>query len=101
MVAMSGCACAWRSQVRGGGGRYALSAKTRRHGALMQRHASCGARGDRVLRRHPHFACNRIDAIAQGCERPKRGSASFALRASRVVPHGCIKRTARVAEKYR
>ena len=62
--------------------------------------ASHGTLGDRALRGHPHRASSRIDAIAQGCERPKRGSASFALQTSRAVPHGCRKRTARVLNVY-
>ena len=33
--------------------------------------ASHGARGDHVLRRHPHRACSRIDATAFASERPK------------------------------
>ena len=45
-------------------------------------------------------APSRIDAIAQGCERPKRCGASYALQTSRVVPHGCEQRTARILNEY-
>ena len=57
--------------------------------------ASHGARGNRALRGHPHRACSRIDATALRVRGQKRCGASFALQASRVVPHGCSKRDAR------
>ena len=63
--------------------------------------ASHGARGDRALRRHPHRARSRIDAIAQGCERPKRCGASFALQASRIAPRLLRKRDTSARERFR
>ena len=93
-------AVSWRVQVRGGGGRYAFAPRTRRAGALMQCHGlvRCARRPRTAMAPAPRL--QRIDAIAQGCERPKRCGASFALQTSRAVPHGCRKRTARVLNLY-
>ena len=63
--------------------------------------ASHGARGDRVLRRHPHRACSRIDATALRVRGQKRCGASFALQASRVVPWLHPKRDASARERFR
>ena len=90
----------WRVQVRGGGDRSAFAPRTRRAGALVQRKgpARCARRPRAAMAPAPRL--QRIDAIAQGCERPKRCGASFALQTSRAVPHGCRKRTARVLNVY-
>ena len=63
--------------------------------------ASHGTLGDRALRGHPHRASSRIDAIAQGCERPKRCGASFALQASRIAPRLPRKRDTSARERFR
>ena len=93
-------AVSWRVQVRGGGGRSAFAPQARRAGALVQRKglARCARRPRAAPAPAPRLQPHRCDCIAS--ERPKRGSASFALQASRVVPHGCIKRTARVLNVY-
>ena len=93
-------AVSWRVQVRGGGGRSAFAPRTQRGGALVQRKglARCARRPRAAPAPTPRLQPHRCDCIAS--ERPKRGSASFALQTSRAVPHGCRKRTARVLNVY-
>ena len=57
--------------------------------------ASHGARGDRVLRRHPHRACSRIDATALRVRGQKRCGARLRSRLRECV-HGCNRSVMRV-----
>ena len=78
-----------------------LEARTRRADALMRRYGIVQCARRPRTGRHPHRACSRIDAIAQGCERPKRCGASFALQASRVVLWLQPERDASARERFR
>ena len=62
---------------------------------LCSAKASCGARGDRVLRRHPHRACKRIDAIAC-CGRGQNAAAHRLRSRLREECHGCTRSVMRV-----